>query len=41
MAIRTQPQETYTLPMTTDEMRADYALVIRQASRNALARRTE
>ncbi|WP_411963118.1 hypothetical protein [Haloferax sp. YSMS24] len=39
MATSSQPRATYTKPMTPPEMRSDYALVIRQAHRNALARR--
>lgn len=38
MAVQSRQQATYTKPMTADEMKADYAFVIRQAYRNALAR---
>ncbi|WP_255518393.1 MULTISPECIES: hypothetical protein [Haloferax] len=38
MATQAQ-QATYTVPMSTTEMRLDYAQVIRQAHRNALARK--
>lgn len=39
MAIRSQQGATYTKPMSKTEMKMDYAMVIRHAYRNALARR--
>ena len=39
MATQSQQRATYTKPMSEPEMKMDYAMVIRQAYRNALARR--